>query len=64
MLLSSLEGKHRVIYTMGEQPILIDQKNGIWKVRTESSLYEYRDDAWKKNPRFDDFIDVSPRYRI
>ncbi len=34
------------------------------KVRTKNNVYFQSQENWIENPRFTDYIDISPRYRI
>ncbi len=35
-----------------------------WKVQTDRSVYTFDGNAWAKNTRFSDFIDIDPVYRM
>jgi hypothetical protein len=62
----SLDGEKAQIFPSGERVEIVtfDPVRPSWKVRTESSLYIFEYGRWSKNPRFTDYIDISPRYRL
>lgn len=59
----SLDGQHKTIFPYQESIDIVSFSDS-WKVRTQNSIYEWQEDTWKKNLRFTDYIDISPRYRI
>lgn len=59
----SLDGQNKTIFPY-EMPIDIVSFDNIWKIQTQNDVYEWQDDAWKKNLRFTDYYDISSRYRI
>ena len=59
----SINLSESIIFPYPEDIKLIDH-TGIWRVVTDTSVYVFEWDSWVKNPRFSDFIDIDPNYRI
>lgn len=53
-----------VTFPYSENVISVSEIDGGLKVQTTKWLYENRNNQWKYNPRFTDYIDYNSRYRI
>lgn len=62
--LSTLDGRDTIDFPSLSPPTIIEKTWDEWKVRTQDGVYTSLGNGWKKNPRFTDYIDISPRYRI
>ena len=59
----SINLSESIIFPYAEDIQLVDH-TGVWRVVTDRSVFTFEWDAWVKNPRFSDFIDIDSDYRI
>ncbi len=51
------------IFPYSENIEIVDSADS-WKVTTKQNVYTLEGDRWRENPRFTDYIDISPSTRI
>lgn len=58
-----MDGRKSIIFPYNETVTLVNSDN-FWKIRTKKNVYTFENGDWRKNPRFTDYIDISPSLRI
>lgn len=60
----SLDGKKNIVFSEEGKVLSVQAEWDSWIVATQSWLYEFVSDSWRKNPRFTQYVDLSEKYRL
>lgn len=62
--LISLDGTLSVSFPFPDAVEIVQNISNTWKVLTRDGVMTLSSLGWEKNPRFRDYIDISPEYRL